>query len=339
VSIQLSYQDTVSYTYTATSPISQSLTYADSLAYQLQVSRKLATTSTLYELIKRTLVMMYCNYTPLCQNPSYQLWYVPYQPFATLQGAILYFDDGTTMNLPPTSVTIQAIAGGLLYTINITMNETKNLVGVGVVITIMGANTFVTGIKGFLVTLTPGTYTVQIQEYIATPHSIALIPGVPDPITGALLDLLQGCLTNPSGCPQTYSTCGSSNLCTTKCLVPAVFINGIYLYGWDNNNNYFMLEALCDYCNVNQDVYVNLLTDGTLVVETTITFNVNNLNKVDPLAQYYCVYTTFWYLCTIGRLSYVTAQPQNVSIKNPACVSQGQPMKLTLQYVLSPPTM
>jgi hypothetical protein len=309
------------------------------VGYQFQISRKLAITSTLYELIKRTLVMMYCNYTPLCQNPDYQLWYVPYQPFATLQGAILYFDDGTTMNLPPTSVTVTPVAGGLLYTISITMNETKNLVGVGVVITIMGANTFVTGVKGFLVTLFPGSYTVQIQEYIMTPTSIALIPGVPDPITGALLNLLQTCLTNPGSCPQTYSTCGGQNLCTSQCLVPAVFINDIYLYGWDNNNNYFMLEALCSYCNANQNVYVNLLTDGSLVVDVTITFNVNNLNQVDPNAQYYCVYTTFWYLCTIGRLSYVTAQPQNTSTSNPACVSQGQPMQLTLQYVLSPPTM
>jgi len=339
VSIQLSYKDTETYTYTATSPISQFLSYSDSVGYQLQVSRKLAITSTLYELIKRTLVMMYCNYTPLCQSPDYQLWYVPYQPFAVLEGAILYFDDGTTMNLPPTSVTVQKVAGGLLYTISITMNETKNLVGVGVIVTIMGANTFVTGVRGFLVTLFPGSYSVQIQEYITTPHSIALIPGIPDPITGALLDLLQGCLTNPSGCPQTYSTCGDLNLCTSKCLTPAVWINDIYLYGWDNNNNYFMLEALCSYCNANQNVYINLLTDGSLAVNVTITFNVNNLNKVDPNAQYYCVYTTFWYLCTIGRLSYVTAQPQNTSTSNPACVSQGQPVQLTLQYVLSPPTM
>jgi hypothetical protein len=339
VSIQLSYQDTETYTYTATSPVSQSLSYADTLAYQFQVSRKLAITSTLYELIKRTLVMMYCNYTPLCQSPDYQLWYVPYQPFATLEGAILYFEDGTTMNLPPTSVTVQKVAGGLLYTVNIVMNETKNLVGVGVIVTIMGANTFVTGVRGFLVTLNPGSYSVQIQEYITTPTSIALVPGVPDPITGALLDLLQTCLLNPSGCPQTYSTCGSENLCTSKCLMPAVFINDIYLYGYDNNHNYFMLEALCSYCNANQNVYINLLTDGSLVVNVTITFNVNNLNKVDPLAQYYCVYTTFWYLCTIGRLSYVTAQPQNLSINNPACVGQGQPVTLMLQYVLSPPTM
>lgn len=339
MSIQLSYQDTVSYRYTATSPISQSLSYADTLTYQFQVSRKLSMTSTLYELIKRTLVMMYCNYTPLCQNPDYQLWYVPYQPFATLQGAILYFSDGSTMNLPPTSVTVQNIAGGLLYTISITMNETKNLVGVGVVITIMGDNTFVTGVRGFLVTLTPGTYTVQLQEYLVSTSNITMIPAIPDPISGALLSLLQGCLTNPSGCPQTYSTCGSENLCTSECLVPAVFINDIYLYGWDNNNNYFMLEALCSYCNANQNVYVNLLTDGSLVVDVTITFNLNNLNQADPNAQYYCVYVTFWYLCTIGRLSYVNAQPQNLSTSNPACVSQGQPMKIALNYVLSPPTM
>jgi len=339
VSIQLSYQDTETYTYSATSPSSQNLSYADSLTYQFEVSRKLAITSTLYELIKRNLVMMFCNYTPLCQSPDYQLWYEPYQPFATLQGAILYFDDGTTMNLPPTSVTVQNVAGGLLYTISITMNETKNLVGVGVIVTIMGANTFVTGVKGFLVTLNPGSYTVQIQEYITTPHSIVLIPGIPDPITGALLSLLQTCLLNPGSCPQTYSTCGSLNLCTSKCLTPAVWINDIYLYGYDNNHNYFMLEALCSYCNANQNVYVNLLTDGTLVVETTITFNVNNLKQVDPNAQYYCVYVTFWYLCTIGRLSYVNAQPQNLSTSNPACVNQGQPVTLTLQYVLSPPTM
>ena len=339
MSIQLSYQDTVSYRYTATSPISQSLSYADTLTYQFQVSRKLSMTSTLYELIKRTLVMMYCNYTPLCQNPDYQLWYVPYQPFATLQGAILYFSDGSTMNLPPTSVTVQNIAGGLLYTISITMNETKNLVGVGVVITIMGDNTFVTGVRGFLVTLTPGTYTVQLQEYLVSTSNITMIPAIPDPISGALLSLLQGCLTNPSGCPQTYSTCGSENLCTSECLVPAVFINDIYLYGWDNNNNYFMLEALCSYCNANQNVYVNLLTDGSLVVDVTITFNLNNLNQADPNAQYYCVYVTFWYLCTIGRLSYVNAQPQNLSTSNPACVSQGQPMKIALNYVLSPPIM
>ena len=339
MSIKLSYQDTETYTYSVSSPISQALSYSDSVGYQLQISRRLAITSTLYELIKRTLVMMYCNYTPLCQNPDFQLWYEPYQPFAVLEGAILYFDDGTTMNLPPTSVTVQKIAGGLLYTVNITMTQVKNLVGVGVIITIMGANTFVTGVKGFLVTLFPGSYTVQIQEYVTTPHSITLVPGEPDPITGALLSLMQGCLINPSGCPQTYSTCGSLNLCTGKCLVPAVWINDIYLYGWDDKNNYFMLEALCSYCNVNQDVYVNLLTDGTLVVETTITFNLNNLNKVDPLAQYYCVYVTFWYLCTIGSLTYVNAQPQNLSIKNPACVSQGQPVQLVLQYVLSPPTM
>jgi len=339
VSIKLSYKDTLSYRYTATSPISQSLSYADTLTYQFQVSRKLAMTSTLYELIKRTLVMMYCNYTPLCQSPDYQLWYEPYQPFATLQGAILYFSDGSTMNLPPTSVTVQSIAGGLLYTISIAMNETKNLVGVGVVITIMGANTFVTGVRGFLVTLTPGTYTVQLQEYLVSTDNITMIPSVPDPISGALLDLLQGCLTNPSGCPQTYSTCGSENLCTGKCLTPAVFMNDIYLYGYDNNHNYFMLEALCSYCNANQSVYINLLTDGSLVVDVTITFNLNNLNQVDPSAKYYCVYTTFWYLCTIGRLSYVTAQPQNTSINNPICVGQGQPMKITLNYVLSLPTM
>ena len=335
----MSYKDTLSYRYTATSPISQSLSYADSLTYQLQVSRKLAITSTLYELIKRTLVMMYCNYTPLCQNPSYQLWYEPYQPFATLEGAILYFSDGSTMNLPPTSVTVQKVAGGLLYTVNITMNETKNLVGVGVIITIMGANTFVTGVRGFLVTLTPGTYTVQIQEYLVSPNNITMIPSIPDPISGALLDLLQGCLLNPSGCPQSYSTCGSLNLCTGKCLTPAVFINGIYLYGWDDKNNYFMLEALCSYCNANQNVSINLLTDGSLAVNITITFNLNNLNQIDPSAKYYCVYTTLWYLCTIGRLTYVTAQPQNISTSYPACVSQGQPMKVTLQYVLSPPTM
>jgi len=339
VSIKLSYKDTVSYKYTAKSPISQSLTYADSLTYQFQVSRKLAMTSVLWELIKRTLVMMFCNYTPLCQNPDYQLWYVPYQPFAVLEGAILYFSDGSTMNLPPTSVTVQAVAGGLLYTINITINETKNLVGVGVIITIMGANTFITGVRGFLVTLTPGTYTVQLQEYLVSPSNITMIPAIPDPISGALLSLLQGCLTNPSGCPQTYSTCGGENLCTGKCLVPAVFISDIYLYGWDNNHNYFMLEALCGWCNVNQNVDINLASDGSLVVNLTITFNMNNLNQIDPGAKYYCVYTTFWYLCTIGRLSYVTAQPQNLSFNNPACVSQGQPMKLTLQYILSPPTM
>jgi hypothetical protein len=118
-----------------------------------------------------------------------------------------------------------------------------------------------------------------------------------------------------------------------------VWINDIYLYGYDNNHNYFMLEALCSYCNANQNVSINLLTDGSLVVDVTITFNLNNLNQVDPSAQYYCVYVTFWYLCTIGRLSYVNAQPQNLSISNPACVSQGQPMKITLNYVLSPPTM
>jgi len=329
----------VNYKYTATSPTSQSLTYADTLTYQFQVSRKLAMTSTLYELIKRNLVMMYCNYTPLCQNPDFQLWYVPYQPFATLQGAILYFSDGSTMNLPPTSVTVQEVAGGLLYTISITMSETKNLVGVGVVITIMGANTFVTGVRGFLVTLTPGTYTVQLQEYLVSPSNITMIPSIPDPISGALLDLLQTCLLNPSGCPQTYSTCGSLNLCTSKCLTPAVWINDVYLYGYDNNHNYFMLEALCSTCNANQNVSINLLTDGSLTVNITITFNLNNLNQTDPSAQYYCVYTTFWYLCTIGRLSYVTAQPQNLSTSNPACVSQGQPMKVTLNYVLSPPTM
>jgi len=329
----------MSYRYTATSPVSQSLSYADALTYQFQVSRKLAMTSTLYELIKRTLVMMYCNYTPLCQSPDYQLWYVPYQPFAVLEGAILYFDDGTTMNLPPTSVAVQNITGGLLYTISITMNETKNLVGVGVVITIMGANTFVTGVRGFLVTLTPGTYTIQIQEYLVSTGNITMIPGMPDPISGALLDLLQGCLTNPGGCPQTYSTCGDLNLCISKCLIPAVWIGGIYLYGWDNNHNYFMLEALCSFCNANQNVSVNLLAGGALVVDVTITFNVNNLNKVDPLAQYYCVYTTFWYLCTIGRLSYASAQPQNLSINNPICVNQGQPMEITLSYVLLPPTM
>jgi hypothetical protein len=299
----------------------------------------LAITSTLYELIKRTLVMMFCNYTSLCRNPDYQLWYVPYQPFATLEGAILYFSDGSTMNLPPTSVTVQKVAGGLLYTVNITMNETKNLVGVGVVVTIMGANTFVTGVKGFLVTLTPGSYTVQIQEYLVSPNNITMIPSIPDPISGALLDLLRTCLLNPSGCPQSYSTCGGLNMCTSKCLIPAVWISDIFLYGYDNNHNYFMLEALCSYCNANQDVNVHAFPDGTLSVETTISFNVNNLNKVDPSAKYYCVFTTLWYLCTIGRLSYGGAQPQNLSTSNPACVSQGQPMKLTLQYVLSPPTM
>jgi len=227
----------------------------------------------------------------------------------------------------------------LLYTINITMNETKNLVGVGVIITIMGANTFVTGVKGFLVTLTPGTYTIQLQEYLVSPSNVTLIPAIPDPISGALLSLLQGCLTNPSGCPQTYSTCGSLNLCTTKCLLSPVFISDIYLYGWDNKGNYFMLEALCEWCNVNMNVDIRLASDGSLVVNLTITFNLNNLDQIDPGARYYCVYVTFWYICMIGRLSYVTAQPQNISFKNPACVSQGQPMKLTLQYVLQPPTM
>ncbi|MFP3214667.1 MAG: hypothetical protein RXR18_05640 [Nitrososphaeria archaeon] len=129
------------------------------------------------------------------------------------------------------------------------------------------------------------------------------------------------------------------DLCISKCLIPAVWISGIYLYGWDNNYNYFMLNALCSYCNANQNVSVNLLTDGSLAVNVTITFNVNNLNRVDPLAKYYCVYTTFWYLCIIGRLTYAGAQPQDISIKSPACVSQGQPVTLMLQYVLSPPTM
>jgi len=315
------------------------MSYADSLTYQLQVSRKLAITSALYELIKRNLVMMYCNWTPLCDKSEFQLWYVPYQPFTTLEGAILYFDDGTTMTLPPTSVSVQDIYNGLLYTINITINETKNLVGVGVIITIMGANTFVTGVRGFKVTLPPGSYTIQLQEYIVTIHGTTFVPVIPDPITGALLSLYKSCLVNPVNCPQTYSTCGSDKLCTGKCLLAPVFISDIYLYGWDDKNNYFMLEALCSLCGAYQDVRINLLTDGSLAVNVTIKFNVNNLNRVNPNAKYYCIYTTFWYMCYIGRLSYEVAQPQNISINNPACVSQGESVQLVLQYVLSPPTM
>ena len=337
MSIKFNYTDSLTYKYQVQSPIGYQYTYGDSLTYQYQVSRKLSLTSALYELIKRNLVMMFANYTPLAQSPDYQLWYVPFTTFMSIQGAILYFDDGTTMNLPPSAVQASKIANGVLWTINITMTEVKNLVGVGVIINVMGANTFTTGVKGFLVTLTPGTYTISIQEYVQfggnAPNS--------DFIDQQVIGLYITCATNPSECPQTWSTCLGNPVCSSKCLAPIVILAGIYLYGYDNTGNYYMVNYTDSVNNVSGNVSINTLPSPSgevLIVNYQLSANMNNLKTYNPNIKYYCICTLLPQICVVGHGSFVTANPSNVNYSNPACVGQGQGVSISMQWVVYPPT-
>ena len=340
MSFKLTYKDSEKYGFKYTSPIGHGYNYYDTLKYSFQVSRSLALTSTLYELIKRNLVMMFANYTGLSNLPNYQLYYVPWVPFASLQGGIVYFSDGTTMNVDPSNITIQAIAGGLIYTIGFTLPETKTVVGVGVIINIMSANQFVSGIKGFSVQLPPGSYSIQIQEYMIEQGISGTLL---DPIVGELVSLLQTCLTDPSSCPQTYSTCGSNNICTSKCLFPAVWLSGIYAYGSDNTGSTYMIDLLSSFNGPTPNVEINytgsISMPNPLSVYYEIDLNFNNLQNYNPQAKYYCMYTTFWYVCTVGRLGYTNAQPNNVNFNNKLCITQGSPMRIIIQWLLYPPTI